>query len=297
MNDNKVLVFDVQRFSIHDGPGIRTTVFLKGCPLSCKWCANPEGIRGKIELMYFQDKCIGCKECMRACKQGAISLKDGRIALDRKKCILCGKCTQECYAGALRFSATYMTVNEIIEKILLDKEFYDSTGGGVTFSGGEPLRDSDALNRMLDACKQNNINTAVETTLYVDFDKIAPLIEKIDHFMVDLKIMDDKLHEKYTGVSNKKILENITRLTKQTEGIVIRTPVIPGVNDNEKELGIIQDFIEQQQNILYWELLPYHRFGENKYDALGLKTQNFGNVKDAINAGRLLRQKTVPIRI
>jgi len=296
VRDNQYSVFDIQRFCIHDGPGIRTTVFLKGCPLSCMWCQNPEGLDSKREIVYDENKCVGCFECIRICPQGVFSIKSRRLEMDRDKCIQCGECTKTCYSGALHFSSDYMTKEEIIGQILLDKEFYTATGGGATFSGGEPLLDPASLHELLLECKARDINTAVETSLYIDFEKLKPLIESVDHFMVDLKIFDDTLHKKYTGVSNQIILSNLKKLISVHNNVVLRTPVIPGVNDNEQELSKIQTFIESLDNILYWELLPYHRLGENKYASLGREPKIFGKGFDKEGIRRLIKERTVPIK-
>jgi pyruvate formate lyase activating enzyme len=282
--------------ALHDGPGIRTTVFLKGCPLSCLWCQNPEGISTKIELMYDEDKCIGCHECMRVCKQDVFSLKSGHLDLDRNKCNLCGACTENCYSSALRFSAKLMSIEEIAEQVMLDKEFYDLTGGGVTFSGGEPLRDVVLMGELFRECKTRNLNTAVETSLYVNFEKLESVLESIDYIMADFKIYDDKKHKQYTGVSNRLILSNLKQLSSSNKKIVIRTPIIPGVNDNEQELTQIQAYIESLNNVLYWELLPYHRFGEVKYSRLGAPLRSFGAGIDKNTICKLVKQNRVPIK-
>lgn len=277
-------VFDIQRFSVHDGPGIRTTVFLKGCPLRCLWCHNPEGISQKPELMFFEYKCLGCGTCARVCPEGAISLPPERIppapplgagkekifpALDREKCTGCGKCAEACPSGAWRLVGQRITVEDLLCALERDALLYDRSQGGVTFSGGEPLFQPDFLLSALRACKEKQIHTAVDTSGYAPWrvlEKIAPFV---DLFLFDLKPMDEEEHRRYTGVSNRPIHENLRRLAKLGRPVIVRVPLIPGITDTERNIqALVAFFRELGGGIQGVELLPYHDVAE-KYQRLG----------------------------
>ncbi|MCS7216688.1 MAG: glycyl-radical enzyme activating protein [Candidatus Bipolaricaulota bacterium] len=264
------IVFDIQRFSLHDGPGIRTTVFLKGCPLRCLWCHNPEGLSPKPELMFFDYKCLGCGTCARVCPEGALAQGAGaKPRLAREKCAGCGRCAEACPSGAWRLVGRTITVEELLSLLERDALLYDRSQGGVTFSGGEPLFQPDFLHAALAACKERRIHTAVDTSGYAPwdvFERIAPLT---DLFLFDLKPMDEEAHRRYTGVSNRLIHANLRRLAELGRPVRVRVPLIPGITDTEENLQALLALLgEVQGRILGVELLPYHDVAE-KYQRLG----------------------------
>ena len=264
------IVFDVRKYSIHDGPGIRTAVFLKGCPLSCSWCHNPEGQSPKIEMIKRDNRCIQCGECLAICKQGAFSQAEGQILYDRSKCNLCGDCITECYAEALELIGKKMSVEEVFQQVKADLPFYEQSQGGVTFSGGEPLMQPHFLQALLSKCHQEGIHTALDTCGYANWKVIDNLRQDVDLFLYDLKVLDDALHQKYTGVSNKLILKNLQRLSDLNHTIIVRFPLIPGINDNEAQVRQLADFVNSLPNITEIDILPYHSSALNKYNSLGL---------------------------
>ena len=239
---NTAIVTDIQRSSIHDGPGIRTTVFFKGCPLNCVWCHNPECIEKSPQMLYYPEKCIGCGMCDKGCYSGAK--------------VLCGK---------------EMTAKEIFKEILLDKAYY-GTDGGVTFSGGEPMMYPEMLKEIISLCKKEGINTAVETSLFIFDEKI---FESFDFVMADFKIWDNQKHKEYTGVTNRIIKENFKKLDSLNVPFVVRTPIIPGINDTSDEIINIRNYVKKFKNIKGYELLPYHPLGVGKQKALGIDETKF----------------------
>lgn len=263
----KGIVFDIKKYAIDDGPGIRTTIFLKGCPLHCWWCHNPEGQASGPELMHRRRRCIGCGECVKGCSRRAISLVKEQIFIDRKKCDLCGKCSSRCPTGALTIVGKEMSVREVMEEINEDSIFYGESGGGVTFSGGEPLLQFDFLDALLEACREKDLRTAVDTSGYASHESIDRISGRTDLFLYDLKIMDDRKHRKYTGMSNKLILDNFRKLAENRSDILVRFPIIPGINDDEDNVTATAEFI-LSQNIKSISLLPYHRSGVEKYKNL-----------------------------
>jgi len=264
-------VFDIQRFSIHDGPGIRTLVFLKGCPLRCVWCCNPEGQATKPELLYSRRRCILCGSCVEACPAGAISLKNGAVETDRHLCTCCGDCVDRCYAGARRIAGLDMTVEEVYREVEKDRVFYHTSGGGVTVSGGEPTLWPDFVRALLHRVRSRlGVSTAVETcgcAPWSHFEKIIPSVEK---FFFDVKHMDTEVHRAITGAGNERILDNLVRLDAlKTTSIVVRIPYIPGLNDQAENMVKTGAFVARLENVEYVELLPFHRLGIAKYEGLG----------------------------
>ena len=264
----KGLITDIQRFSLNDGPGIRTTVFFKGCNMRCSWCHNPETISHKKEIMFYNNKCIGCGACFNACAYGVHSVVDGEHIIDRSKCVLCGKCVSNCYAEALVFSAKELTSDEIMHEILQDKVYYDESNGGVTLSGGEVTCQKELALEIIEKCKENGIKTAIETNLLLPFEQIKELLSAVDLVMLDVKIFDDGEHKKHTGVSNKQILENLKKLDELGTSFIVRTPLIPEITDRQENLETIADFLSGLKNILYYELLNFNPLGASKYKSL-----------------------------
>jgi len=267
---NLGLIFDIQRYSIYDGPGIRTLIFMKGCSLRCLWCSNPEGQLSYPEIMYSAKKCIKCWECLPMCHHKAIlKNNNSNININRENCINCGKCSSVCYSEALQLVGKYITIDEVLRLIEKDKTFYDVSDGGVTLSGGEPLSQIEFTKELLKACKNKGINTAIETCGYTDWKNIESMIELVDTFFYDIKHMEPKNHLRLTGVSNEVILENLKKLSKLHSNIIVRFPLIPGYNDQEENLDLTVKFFNPLNNIKRIEVLPYHKFGVNKYKRLG----------------------------
>ena len=264
------IVFDIQRFSVHDGPGIRTTVFLKGCSLRCFWCQNPEGIRLKPEVMFYPDRCISCGRCAAVCPQGSHAIEGGVHVYLREKCTACGKCTETCHAGALMLTGKLMTVDEVVEEVLRDKIFYELSNGGVTLSGGDPVVQHDFSRAILERCKGEGLHTAIEMAANCQWDDLTSLLQVTDLVMMDIKHLDPDKHREVTGVSNERILDNARRLEQTEKPFIIRVPVVPTVNDTPEEIGAIAQYVRAFKNLQYLELLPFHRLGESKYHSLGL---------------------------
>ena len=270
------IVTNIQRFSIHDGPGIRTTVFFKGCNLHCFWCHNPETLRRDPQLQLFPDRCIGCGECFERCPEGAhVMTEEGRAFL-RELCKACGTCVETCYAQALLLVGECKTVDEVVEEVLRDLPFYETSGGGVTLSGGEPLLQLDFAYAILERCREAGLHTAVETAANWPWERLETLLPVTDLVMMDVKLMDSARHKECTGVPNARILENAKRLGTEapTSGkplaLIVRTPIVPGVNDNPEDVLAIAQFAAQLPNLLYYELLPFHPMASGKYDSLDI---------------------------
>ena len=262
----KHLITDIQRFSLNDGPGIRSTVFFKGCNMRCSWCHNPETLSMGRDLMFYPSKCIGCGRCFTVCPKGAHSVKDGVHVIDRTLCDRCGKCTELCYAEALVMSGKEMTVDEIMAEVRQDKAYYESSGGGVTLSGGEVLCHLDFAIEIAKACKAEGISVAIETNLSMPYEHIKPLLDEVDVVMADLKIFDDDMHRKYTGLSNKTTMENIARITDIP--MIIRTPLVEGVCATRENLSAIAAYLEGKENLVYYQLLNFNPLGVSKYGSL-----------------------------
>ncbi len=261
----------IQRFSVHDGPGIRTTVFLKGCQMRCAWCHNPETYHEQPELQVFPDRCIGCGACVESCRHDAHQIADGRHLFHRERCVACGRCAQTCYARSLVLVGQTKTAEEVLQEVLADSEFYQSSGGGATISGGEPLVQPDFTRDILRLCKDEGIHTALDTNLAWPWARVTPILHTVDLFLVDVKIFDDQEHRRWTGVSNEQVLENLRRLDQQGKPVIVRTPLVAGLNDRIDQIAAIADFLSTLANVIEYELLPYHPLGSGKYESLGLK--------------------------
>ena len=259
----KAVIFDIQRGSYVDGPGIRTTVFFKGCNLRCAWCHNPESQSPKPQMMFHKNKCTGCGKCKEKCPNHLES------------CELCGKCTLYCPGDAREICGKEYSVDAVMREILKDKAFYENSGGGVTFSGGECMLQIDFLEEILKACKENGIHTAVDTAGHVPFEYFERIIPYTDLFLYDVKCFDSDKHQRYTGVPNELILSNLKRLLEAGKTIWVRIPIIPTFNDSEDEMRRIKDFLLSCGDPEKIELLPYHAMGEHKYAAIGKEVQIF----------------------
>ena len=263
-------IFDIQRFSIHDGPGIRTVVFLKGCSLYCPWCCNPEGISYKSELAYYPQKCFDCGECIHICPQKAItrSCKEDGVSIDREKCNNCGVCVPVCNSKALTLMGEEISAGQVMKEVKKDTVFYRVSGGGLTLSGGEPLEQIDFTEALLSVAKQDGINTAVETCGYTSSENFRRVLKNVDYLLYDIKHTDSKKHKDFTGKDNKLILENMKLAVQICPSVTARVPYIPGFNDSEKEILEIADFISSI-SLASLHILPYHNLGFSKYKSLG----------------------------
>lgn len=265
--DKKGIVFNMQRFSVHDGDGIRTIVFLKGCPLRCTWCSNPESQSLKPVLMYQEKDCIHCGRCIGVCKQGAIS-PENKGMIDRTKCIGCGECAAVCPTGALQIKGKTMTVAEVVKELKKDATVFRRSGGGVTLSGGEALVQADFTTELLKACQSNGWTTAMETTGFATKDVIEKVFPHVSTVLLDIKSMNPEKHKEACGVDNACILENAKRISEIAR-TVVRVPVIPGFNFTREDISQIAQFAATLHNVDTLHLLPYHSLGSNKYELLG----------------------------
>ena len=261
-------VFDIQKFSLHDGPGIRTIVFLKGCPLACVWCSNPESQKTTREIMFNAGKCIDCGTCQEVCPQHAIEASNSIDRVNRDLCDACGRCADACPTQALRLSGRQMSVAAVLTEIEKDRAFYLSSGGGVTVSGGEPLHQPQFLKHLLMECKSRGLHTAVETCGFVNWDCLEQILPHTDLFLYDVKHMDPIAHKKLTGYDNRLVLENLERLCRQGADVILRMPIVPGLNDSTDNLNATAERMIRL-NLTEIHLLPYHNYGESKYGMLG----------------------------
>ncbi|MGQ9569538.1 MAG: glycyl-radical enzyme activating protein [Thermodesulfovibrionales bacterium] len=267
------LVFDIQRFSIHDGPGIRTLVFLKGCPMRCSWCSNPEGQIMEKELLYNTNWCITCGRCVEVCSHKASTLEDVKIVFNRTLCIECGQCVSVCPSGARTVSGSWMKVSTIMKIIEKDEAFYRHSGGGVTLGGGEPAYQPAFARALLDECRRCGIHTAVETCGYAQWETLYGVLKSADLVFYDIKHIDDEKHIRNTGVSNSLILENFERLLKTSVRVIVRVTLIPCFNDSESDRNLILGFIRAKGGDVQLEYLHYHGYGIHKYELLGRRYQ------------------------
>jgi len=265
------LIFDIKRYAINDGPGIRTTIFFKGCPLSCDWCHNPESRSSKPEKMYSAAKCIGCQKCVEVCPQDACKFTPEGIVTDKDLCMVCGICAENCPTLATEMSGHLQTVESLMKTIEKETIFFDQSGGGVTFSGGEPLMFPNFLIMLLDACGEKGIHRTVDTTGFAKTETLLKVAKRTDLFLYDLKMMDPKKHKKYTGVSNELILQNLRELAESGANITIRIPLIKDMNDDDRNIEETAIFINDLAGAKKkMELLPFHNIAANKHKKLGI---------------------------
>jgi glycyl-radical enzyme activating protein family len=274
--ERKALIANVQKYNMHDGPGVRTLVFFKGCPLRCKWCSNPENLEKKFKIMYKRSSCVDCGACVSVCPVGihSMSRESGIHEIDRSiDCVGCRKCEEVCPGKALSISGEMKTISELLEVIEEDSMFYSMSGGGVTVGGGDPLLQHDAVANLLMACKKEGINTAVETSGYAKTETLLQLAEFTDLFLYDIKQIDSKKHYELTGVHNDQILKNLKELMHRRYNVKIRMPLLKGLNDSPADIQGVIDFLtpfKDCKNFKGVDLLPYHKLGVNKYKQLGL---------------------------
>lgn len=265
------VTFNVQKFSIDDGPGIRTTAFMKGCPLRCAWCHNPEGMRAEPELVWYDTRCIAARDCLNICPENALALTRDGMIIDRGSCTICGDCTDACPSAALEVIGQEWSVEALLVELLKDRVFYETSGGGVTFSGGEPLMQVDFLAAILPECKEEGLHVALDTCGVLPWSHYERVLPWLDLVLLDLKLIDHKRHKKATGSANLNILENARRLSASGVPLWVRTPVIPGYTQDSENITAIGTFIaEALPTIERWDLLAYTNMGSPKYHRLDM---------------------------
>jgi pyruvate formate lyase activating enzyme len=300
MSNINGLIFDIKRFAVHDGPGIRTTIFLKGCPLSCWWCHNPEGLSNSQEIIYYDYKCMNCDKCINICQQNALEEKNNKIVRNHKICASCGNCVEICPTASQQIIGQKISAENTIKEIEKDRIFFETSNGGVTFSGGEPLMQHEFLKETLKLCKKRSIHTALDTSGFCHSDVFNTLIKFNDLFLYDLKIIDDQQHKKYTGVSNKKIIKNLDILQKKEIDIIIRFTIIKGITDTKENLTDIINLVSSFEKIKGIDLLPFHNVNE-KYQRIGkqykLKDIKPPSSNDIKRIKKQFEQKDLNVRI
>jgi pyruvate formate lyase activating enzyme len=264
------MIFDIKRYAINDGPGIRTAVFLKGCPLDCWWCHNPEGQSGRPQLMFRSNRCKSSQACLDLCPQEAITWNEGPVT-NWDACDTCGKCAEVCFAGAREIIGRDMSVDQLMAELSRDIPFYDQSGGGVTFTGGEPMQQKDFLEEALLACKELQIHTTVDTCGHTSWDNFREILPHVNLFLYDVKLINADKHKEYTSVPNRLILDNLHKLSSAAAHIIVRIPFIPGINDDEDDLRLCGSFLATLPYLNGVELMPYHEIGVAKYQALGMR--------------------------
>lgn len=273
--ERKAFISNIQKYNMYDGPGVRTLVFFKGCPLRCKWCSNPENLERRHNVMFRSNVCVNCGACASVCPVGIHKMEaDGTHSIDRNiDCIGCRKCEQACYQSALTIAGRMQTISEIIEIVEEDKMFYDLSGGGITVGGGECLMQYEAVANLLMVCKREGINTAIETSGYAKLDAILKVAQFVDLFLFDIKQMDSQKHYELTGVHNNQILNNLKELLQRRYNVKVRMPMLKGLNDGKEEIDAVVEFLRpyrDYKNFKGIDILPYHRMGVNKYFQLGM---------------------------
>jgi pyruvate formate lyase activating enzyme len=269
VSTTKAIITNIQGFSIHDGPGIRTVVFFKGCPLSCPWCANPECISREPQIGFIETLCAGCGKCLEVCLNDAIRRDEGMHRIDYSRCAACGDCVDHCSYGALVRHGVSMTVSEVWDAVIRDKIFYESSGGGVTVSGGEPLLWPQFVRELFGRCRQESVDTCMETCGFAGRQALLDVLPVTDHFLFDLKHMDSDMHRRYTGLPNDQILKNAALILEKGADVLFRQPLIPGINDSISNIEATAGFLTRLgKGAARLQLMPYHRMGQSKYKAL-----------------------------
>jgi pyruvate formate lyase activating enzyme len=270
-SNRKAIVFNVQRFSTEDGPGIRTTVFFKGCPLSCLWCHNPEGISGRPQLLWFDARCIGARDCLKACPEEALELTPQGLVIDRDRCTACGQCEEACPAAALEVIGKEWSLEDLLTEVKKDESFYRTSSGGVTLGGGEPMSQAEFVAPFLVRCKEENLHTALDTSGIASWNLYEKVLPHVDLLLLDLKQMDPKAHEEMAGVKLEPILENARRLGKQGLPVWVRTPIIPGHTDTEENVRAVARFVTQEMpSVERYDLLAFNNLCSAQYERLGM---------------------------
>ena len=295
-------IFNIQRFSINDGPGIRTSVFVKGCNLRCLWCHNPESNSPLQEIQFFLQKCVRCGKCVEVCPPGAHRIDElGNHTFDRRLCDGCGLCVENCMNDALVYVAKYMEPEEVVAEVLKDFDYYRNSGGGLTISGGEPMLQKEFVKAVFARAQAEGIHTALDTAGHVRWEDLLEVLPFVDLVLLDLKAMDLELHRRGTGVSNRKILENAQALSRQNVDLVVRIPVVPGINASEENMREAAAFLKDFSRLLYVELLPYHDLGVDKYASLGkTETQAVFEIPTAETMEKLaecFRAQNIPVKM
>lgn len=270
-------IFDIQRFCVHDGPGIRTTVFFKGCPLRCIWCHNPESQKREVSLAYYAHKCVSCGACTVACTQNCHKITDKKHVFERYGCVYCGKCASACSVGAIELLGRKATVSEILDEVLRDKTFYKNSGGGMTVSGGEPLMQGQFLTELLKGAKDQGIHTCIETCGFASKDTVREVAKYTDVFLFDIKETNDTRHKELTGVPFTPIKENLMLLNSLGARIVLRCPLVPDINTREAHFDGIAKIASSLDNLAEVNVMAYHLLGNGKYDALEMENKMSGH--------------------
>ena len=265
------IIFDIQRASLHDGPGIRTTIFFKGCPLDCLWCHNPEATASNRQLFFHFDKCMQCGDCVNVCEADVHHLTDGKHTIDFEKCTICGKCVEACNSAALKIIGKEMSIDEVLREIMADIDFYKNSGGGMTLSGGEPLLQHTFSMELLKRCREKGVHTCVETSGFISTVQFKEILPWVDIFLFDYKVTSSKEHKKYTGVPNERILENLDVAYKYGIPIILRCIVVPGINDTDLHFKGICALDAKYPDLIGIEILPYHTMGNNKRTSIGVE--------------------------
>ena len=281
------VIFDIQRFAIHDGPGIRSTVFFKGCSARCEWCHNPESLSITPQLQYYEDRCVSCGNCVNLCPQGAHVMRDrtqtqgGTEAIrkghffDRRRCIACGLCSGECFSNALVICGREMNVEDVLRQVLDDKPYYDESGGGVTLSGGEPVLQDDFCEALLKSLKNVSLHTTVQTAGFYSFEKLDRLLPYLDVVMYDIKGLSQDIFQNHIHASSSLALDNLKRLDERGIPIIVRTPCVKGLNDDAGEIEAIARMLSSLKHLRYYSLIPYHGLAKIKYDVLGQEFKRY----------------------